>query len=253
MKTIKCPSGFVLGLLWLLIADVATAGSYTLFVGKGIEVCEAYLKNLNSFPKHPPMVCDRPLNPKFTEISRPKWQPLEFWPNRHLLRQAIRNKPFYAKYSDDEFEKVEPREKWEANLKAGMAAQTMTFGLASLDVDRDGTPETVLRFDTGFRCDPTNESTFANPGSSIEYYVLSTDQQQIDRTKTELTFPIAGGRPDLFLFRGQVYATSWVGNLGFQDGMIYVDTPFVTKPIPMPALRPCHYKFGGASTRRQPS
>jgi hypothetical protein len=36
MKIIRRSSGFVLGLLWLLIADFATAGSYTLVVGKGI-------------------------------------------------------------------------------------------------------------------------------------------------------------------------------------------------------------------------
>ena len=49
MKHRSRRSTLVLGVLWLLIADVATAGSYTLVVGKGIEVCEAYLKNLNSF------------------------------------------------------------------------------------------------------------------------------------------------------------------------------------------------------------
>ena len=65
----------MLGILWLLMADVATAGDYVLMVGKTFEVCEAYLKNLDSFPKHPPMVCDRPLNPKLSDFSMPAWQP----------------------------------------------------------------------------------------------------------------------------------------------------------------------------------
>ena len=242
----------MLGLLWLLMADLATAGDYVLIIGKGVEVCEAYLSNLNSFPKHPPMVCERPLNPKFSGLSKPQWQPVDVWTNRHLLRETIRQHPSNQAYSDEEFEKRDPYDKWEANLQERMKERVMTFGTAVLDVDRDGETETVLRFDTGFPCDPTNESTFANPGRGIELYVLSPDRRQIDRTKTALTFPIAGGRPDLFLFRGQVYATSWTGNLGFQDGTLYVDTPFVTKPIRTPALRPCHYKFVDSSTRRQP-
>ena len=35
MKHRSRRSALVLGVLWLLIADVATAGSYTLVVGKG--------------------------------------------------------------------------------------------------------------------------------------------------------------------------------------------------------------------------
>jgi hypothetical protein len=238
-------SGLVLGVLWLLMADLATAGDYVMVIGKGIEVCEAYLKNLNSFPDHPPMVCDRPLNPTFTEFSKPAWQPLEVWPNRHLLRQAIRLRPSNQAYSDEEFEKRDPYVKWEANLQARMAERTMTFGVANLDVDRDGQPETVLRFDSGFLCDPTNESTFANTGG-IEFYVLVSDQRKIDAQKTQLAFPRYGGRPDVFVYNEMWYLTNWAGNLNFQGGQLDIHT---VQPIPR---RPCEFKYKGQVARRQP-
>ena len=47
MKTMKRSSGFVLGLLWLLIADVATAGDYTLVMGKAAAMCQHMLKIFN--------------------------------------------------------------------------------------------------------------------------------------------------------------------------------------------------------------
>ena len=244
MKPRRRQSILALGVLWLLIADVATAGSYLLVVGKGVEVCEAYLENLNSFPKHPPMVCERPLNPSLTDFSRPKWQPLEFWTNRHLLREAIRQHPSNLKYSDDEFEKVEPLEKWEANLKAGMAAQAMTFGIASLDVDRDGISETVLRFDGGFRCDPTNESNFAYPGGT-EFYVLTPDGQHLDVWKSG-NF-VNAGRPDIFLYKGHVYMSTWAGELKLSDGELVVQTPL---HLPGMDTRWCRYTYKAKNQRR---
>ncbi len=223
MKTMKRRSSFLLGLLWVLIADVATAGSYTLVVGKGIEVCEAYFKNLNSFPKHPPMVCDRPLNPKLTDFSKPKWQPLEFWPNRHLLRQALRQHPSNLRYSDEEFERRDPYDKWEANLQARMAERVMTFWSADLDVDRDGAKETVLRFDTGVPCDPANEYMFAHSGGT-ELFVLTPGDHNLDAEKSG-NFNVLGGRHEIVLYKGRVFITGWVGNPGFQGGELSITSP----------------------------
>ncbi|MBY0248950.1 MAG: hypothetical protein K2Q17_14910 [Nitrospiraceae bacterium] len=47
MKQRRKGSGLLLGLLWLLIADVATAGDYTLVVGKAAAVCQHMLKILS--------------------------------------------------------------------------------------------------------------------------------------------------------------------------------------------------------------
>ena len=237
-------------LLVQLIPATVFAGDYKLVLGKGFEVCEAYLKNLNSFPKAPPMVCERPLNPRLKELSKPQWQPLEVWPNRHLLRQALRNKPFNLKYSDEEFEKHDPLEKWEANLRARLAERAMTFGVANLDVDRDGKEEAVLRFDSGFPCDPTNESTFANPGSGIEFYVLTPDQRGLEAWKSG-NFNVAG-RPEIFLYKGRVYLTTWVGNLKFTQGQLTVRTPLHVPHGMEKEIRSCKYEYKPANERRHP-
>lgn len=248
MKGMRRGSGFVLGMLWLLIADVATAGNYLLAIGKGIEVCEAYLNNLNSFPKHPPMVCDRPLNPKLTDFSKPQWQPLEVWPNRHLLRQARRNEPFYFQLSDEEFEKQDPYDKWEATMQARLAERAMTFETADLDVDQDGTTETVLRFDIAFPCDPTNESQFATP-AGILFYILTPDGQGIDGQKTRLMLPAQAGRPDLFLYKGRVFVSHWAGNLEFKDGQLGVISKVYIAPM-VPDYKNCKYEYHASGKRR---
>ncbi len=249
MRRLRQGSGFVLGLLWFMMADLATAGSYTLVVGKGIEVCEAYLKNLKSFPKHPPVVCERPLNPKFTDFSKPQWQPLEVWPNRHLLRQARRNEPFYFQFSDEEFEKRDPYDKWEANMQARLAERAMTFEIADLDVDQDGTTETVLRFDIAFPCDPANESQFATP-AGILFYILTPDGQGIDGQKTRLLLPSSAGRPDLFLHKGRVFFSEWGGNLEFKGGHFYLWSQIYIAPG-VPDHKACKYKYRSSTKRRK--
>ena len=248
MRRLRQGSGFVLGILWLLMADLATAGDYVLAVGKGIEACEAYLKNLKSFPNHPPMVCDRPLNPKRIEFSKPKWQPLEFWPNRHLLRQAERQHASNLDYTDEEFEKRDPYDKWEANIRERLTERTMTFHTVKLDIDQDGTEETLLRFDTAWPCDPTNEFTFSHAGG-IEFYILTPDGQRIDGQKTGLMFPGHAGRPDLFLYKGRVFETHWVGDRNFKNGQLNVMSKVYVAPG-VPSYVGCEYKYRASAKRR---
>lgn len=245
MKTMKRRSGVLLGLLWVLIADVATAGSYTLVVGRGIEVCQAYLRNLNSFPTHPPVACERPLNPKLPAFSKPKWQPLEFWPNRHLLRQAIRQHASNLQYSDQEFEKRDPYDKWESNLRERMKERNMTLETAAFDVDQDEKMDSVLRFDTGWPCDPLNEANFAMPGG-IELYVLTPDGRDIDEKWTKLALPSRIGRPDVIAYKGKWYLTYWTGDMNFKEGRLIMDT---VESVPR---RPCEFKYTGQVQRRHP-
>src|SRR6266581_7586105 len=71
--------------LLLLAVPVAHGGRYELVKGKGVEVCEAYARNLNSFQLHEPMLCDRLVNPRFKELRKPKWEPLNFDKNLGLI------------------------------------------------------------------------------------------------------------------------------------------------------------------------
>ena len=93
------PLSFFTPILFVLagiaLADMAHAGHYDLIKSKGMEVCEAYGKNLNSRftyaltgstvtitadkPSRLPFRCDRPLNPEFKDFSKPEWKSMVRW------------------------------------------------------------------------------------------------------------------------------------------------------------------------------
>ena len=63
----------------------AHAGRYELIKGRGVEVCEAYEKNLNSLRNPWPMNCEREVSQKFKEFSKPKWQRVDAIKNFALV------------------------------------------------------------------------------------------------------------------------------------------------------------------------
>jgi hypothetical protein len=240
MKHRSRRSALVLGVLWLLIADVATAGDYVLMLGKGIEVCEAYLKNLNSFPDDPPMVCERKVNPKFPEFRKPAWQPLDALEHLDLLEQIQRQK-----LSHIEEEYIRNREKLIAWFKEHIVSGRIRLALADIDIEQNGTTakETVLQHEYA-DCDPANESNFAGL-SGRAFYVLNPEKTQIDVEKSK-SFYFAL-RADVFLFKDRVYLTRWAGDLGFKNG-----TLSVTSPLHAINYRTsCDYRYKARPTRRQ--
>ena len=240
MKNLRRGSGLVLGLLWVLIADLATAGDYVLLVGKGFEVCEAYLKNLNSFPKHPPMVCDRPLNPKLTEFSKPQWQPVDILQNLDLLRlveQTLRG------LTDEQFEAK--KEEWLAQTREAVERHLLTLSTARLDVDRDGEKETVVRYEEP-SCNPVDQGMFGNPYGR-KFYVLSADQRHLDSWKSG-NFGLLGGRPDIILYQGNVYISGWAGGLHLSNGQLSLQTPLHVRGMDTEV---CDYTYQPSHPRRR--
>lgn len=69
-------STIVFALAGAAFTDVAHAGRYELIKGKGVEVCEAYEKNLNSFSPSTPMLCERQVNRDFKDFAKPMWEKL---------------------------------------------------------------------------------------------------------------------------------------------------------------------------------
>jgi hypothetical protein len=229
----------VLGLLWLLMADLATAGDYVMVVGKGFEVCEAYFKNLNSFPNHPPMVCERPLNPKLTAFSKPGWQPVDILQNLDLLRlveQTLRG------LTDEQFDAK--KEEWLAQTREAVERHLLTLSTASLDVDRDGKEETVVEYKQ-VDCDPKNQATYSTPSGS-KLFALTPDHRGLDVWKSGNFNPI-GGRPELFLFKDQVYLTTWAGGPNFRGGELWVLTP---NHVPGMDKQTCKFTYKPSSQRR---
>ncbi len=76
--------------LFVLLPVAGWTGEYVLVKGKGVEVCEEYGKNLNSFPPDTqPPICEAKINQKFADFKKPKWRKWlkdETWRRRHLIR-----------------------------------------------------------------------------------------------------------------------------------------------------------------------
>jgi hypothetical protein len=241
MKGMRRGSCLVLGVLWLLMADLATAGEYVLVIGKGIEVCEAYLKNLNSFPDDPPMVCDRKVNPKFPEFRKPAWHPLDALKYFDLIEQIERERP-----SQTEEEYARNRETLVARYKEHIASGRIRLAVTDLDIEQNGrtTKEVVLQYEHG-DCDSMSESHFAHSaGRSL--YVLNAERTQIDVEKSKNISYL--GRVDVFLFKDRVYLTQWGGNLGFRNGILSVSMPIGVINYP----GRCDYRYKARPNRRQP-
>jgi len=236
-------------LLAQLIPGTVFAGDYEIVRGYGREVCEAFLKNLNSFPQEPPMVCERKLNPKFPEFTRPDWHPLDPLQYRELVRQIDRQ--IYRLETEEQEKKFE---KMSETLERRVQEKHIMLSIAQFDIDMDNVPDYVLRVEYGIHsCDATDALTYGNPGG-VRLFILTADQSQIDLKRTNLVLPVHFGRPELFIYKGQTYLSIWSGGVDYNNrpptlegGQILIYTP-----VPLPGRQPCTYDYARTSDRRQP-
>ena len=76
---------------------------------------------------------------------------------------------------------------------------------------------------------------------------LTPDRARIDPQKTRWIG--RAGRPDLLLYKGQVFVSSWAGNLGFKDGSLHIGTPLA---IVGPGTIVCDYNYRGIWPKKLP-
>ncbi len=139
-RRLASPARLLAVSLLLLLVAPAHAGRYELIKGKGVEVCEAYGRNLNSFNPTEPMICERQIDPQLTQFERPEWKSLDIWENRNLF--------------------------WSTRVALGETSGTMTPNVeewikerskmpspklytAAIDIDNDGRIENVLMYKNG--------------------------------------------------------------------------------------------------------
>lgn len=94
----------ILILILLLLPASAFSGEYIITKGKGVEVCEAYKKNLESFNEPKPMMCERKINPEFTDFEKPVWEKVDLEEHRELFRRLLK----YSHGSGFQFGKWNP-------------------------------------------------------------------------------------------------------------------------------------------------
>ena len=217
MKNMRRGSGLVLGLLWLLMADLASAGDYEIIVGKGVELCEACLQNLLRQSAEE-AACDRRYAPDLG-FGQPEWETLALQGHVELYKRMsnlVRSgkedlpKPDLGNPSErDEFIRVE-------EITRG------ALSAVHIDIDNDGQLDRVLKYQSG-NC----RRNFH--GYNIFYQsalvVVVGDHRAIDYPKTDLLvqhFPDASkfldmyriGMPhyqmyQVFTYKGTVYFDRW--------------------------------------------
>lgn len=203
-------------------------------------MCQAYLRNLNSFPAWPPMVCERKLNPEFKEFSRPPWRiwsDEEIWQRRELIKKLDIDL-FYTQPNPAQpqpiYEFNEP--KWLEELKQMIKNKQIAVSEADL-VSFWGRPRRELKYDFS-RDRPCNlESGIAELFSGVAYASLNEkgDWQSIGPTGVPNPVVRFSGGYDLFLYKGKAFDDAWqqfdndytLGILSVEGGMCRYEYRYV--------------------------
>ncbi len=186
---------FLLILFFMFLASVSLADEYVLVKGEGMDVCEAYKKNSNSYSmKVLPMAhwMIRKLDPEMKDFSSPKWERifdggiLKF-PKESDVLIRISNFIWERDVNPVGYITVSDWPKWRGTKEQKVAAYKYYMFLrhesgkvirghliAEIDIDNDGKPEPVYLD----RLYPTS-----NGGSLI---ILKNDYSDIDYEKTKL-------------------------------------------------------------------
>ncbi|KPJ88584.1 MAG: hypothetical protein AMJ53_16620 [Gammaproteobacteria bacterium SG8_11] len=146
---------------------------YVLEEGEHVEVCKAYLLNLNSFSdRSTTMACEREINPTFKDFGIPELTQLDVWESRELLKEIELYLGEERTYGNPEKDLID----WENTLKSRIRKNIVNMLYGKLDIDNDGKEDVVLYYKSG-RC---GETSFY--GTAI--LVLNDTLASIDRQKT---------------------------------------------------------------------
>lgn len=148
MKTMKRSSGFVLGLLWLLLPNLAAAEGYEIIQGKGEELCEACLQNLLQQSAED-AVCDRQYASELG-LRKVEWAPLNLVDHTGLLMRMDNLINSGNESAKGIFENDHRKAKEYAEGGAvRKLLPTIVLERAEVDIDHDGTPDRLLRYEQG--------------------------------------------------------------------------------------------------------
>mgnify|MGYP003394163990 FL=1 len=165
----------------LLFPSISFAGQYELVKGKGVEVCEAYGKNLNSL--NPPLAytkLERKLNPEFKDFSKPEWERLYPEEGKSLFTKINRflwerdaNPIYYFPVTEWKNWRGTPKQysrAWKHYKGSRQALLAVGLPISSIDIDNNGKIENIA-------LDSVNGGILL---------VLNDDRTAIDLKKTAL-------------------------------------------------------------------
>lgn len=244
MKKKKRIVPFILISIWILLfPNTIFSGEYILqeFVPTGvydrkfkifpenIEVCKAYEQNLNSFKDLPyAMVCERKVNPKFTDFKKPEWKELNVWENREMVWEIDK---FLFRQRDED------KANWLVRLKKRIEENRVSLSETLIDINNGGKIDRLLKYIFG-ECDPADQSDFARPGGR-RFIVWDDEKNELDSQLNEY-FRIM---QDIFIYKDKVYLDHFGGNLKFQDGTLSVFTSISLGESRILRPKICIYKY----------
>lgn len=216
-------------LFWILLPASAIAGTYELIKGQGVEVCEAYLINLNAFGY--PMVCERRVDEKLSDFKKPEWTKPE--------ADQVRALEFdMAKLVSRVLNRPEPKSEAEIQVRTeddpGWPAKRR---IARIDIDNDGAPETILKQEDGScpntRAFSVNIAVLTEDGKHYDLERSKYISADFSKRAAKLTknaepekYRTAGFARrdfwgytlyDTFLYRGDAYVDFWEMGKDFPD------------------------------------
>ncbi len=216
----------------------AVADELVLLKGKGAQVCEKHLENLNMLTLRG-NVCDREEYPE-DSIKRPKWQDLDLEANKELVKKIEK---FLT--NGDQFSKSEiydDEKQFEHYMKYVIKSNYLL--VSKIDIDNDGKLETVCLY---------SERRCMEPGSPYAraLLLLTGNGDLIDIRKTEplLQNPFGNlydvrGKAvnhlyqlyDVFFFNNQTFFDKW--NARDRTLTVYELKGNITKEV-------CGFKYSG--------
>ena len=177
---------------------------YELIRGRGVEVCETYLSNLNSFSNgSPPMICEAKINPRFPEFRTPnwrRWSNAEIWKRRKLVVEIERLLFIDPKDFDEK--------SFLKNLKKNLHSQNLdvTYSEAQLS-GHDGNLMTYVKYEFA-SCD--SKDLNIQPEGRV-FATLNQSQNRVSALehRTSSVSQIAFRRPDIILYNGKPVLQYW--------------------------------------------
>lgn len=173
------------GVLLVLASATSMAGAFKLEMVDGASVeeekmCAEFLENLNSFPAWPPMVCERPIAPKFSKkFWRPKWRR---WTDEEILSHQALLKEIYArKYPNPEHSGEQTAEEWLKTIPKLVSDKILRIDEAMLPTW--GMPQRWIRYEIFQEYLPApGKSKYATQSlncSQHHYYQLAEDGDKL--------------------------------------------------------------------------
>ncbi len=200
-------AALLVALVVLLFAIPAThAGHYELVNGKGVEVCEAYLKNLNSFHPVEPMRCDRLVNHEFKDFQKPEWDQVDGLKDFDLIVKvdALLRPRYYANIK---------REVILSSLRKNIETGNYKFSLVTVDIDNDGQTEPILRYLDS--CWPGSKGPWGTPLVVLQQDMLDVDQAKSEQAATgHGVTGYQGSIYDVFRYKDLTYFDYWSEETG---------------------------------------